>query len=90
MGWVYVLGSIMETLGSLLLSSNVIKKIVAGIINIQAYQSNRTEEMLMFAFQYSKREEGIMPEQQLYLIKENMLLIGKLFFLTTGTSTGML
>jgi hypothetical protein len=84
MGWVYVLGSIMETLGSLLLSSNVIKKIVAGIINIQAYQSNRTEEMLMFAFHYSSREEGIMAEQQLYLIKENMLLIGKLFFLTTG------
>jgi hypothetical protein len=80
MGWVYVLGSIMETLGSLLLSSNVIKKIVAGIINIKAYQSNRTEEMLMFAFHYSSREEGIMAEQQLYLIKENMLLIGKLFF----------
>ncbi len=85
MGWVYVLGSIMETLGSLLLSSNVIKKIVAGIINIKAYQSNRTEEMLIFAFQYSKREEGmVMAEQHLYLIKENMLLIGKLFFLTTG------
>ncbi len=66
MGWAYFLGSVMETLGSTLLSGNVIKKLVAGIINIQAYQSNRTEEMLKF-------EQG-----QAYLINENMLLIGKL------------
>lgn len=64
LGWAYLLGSIMETVGSTLLSGNVIKKLVAGIINITAYQSNRTEEMLKF-------EQG-----QRYLINENMLLIG--------------
>jgi hypothetical protein len=69
LGWAYLLGSIMETLGSTLLSGNVIKKLVAGIINITAYQSNRTEEMLKF-------EQG-----QLYLINENMLLIGKKHFI---------
>jgi phosphate/sulfate permease len=65
LGWACFLGSIRETLGSTLLSGNVIKKLVAGIINITAYQSNRTEEMLKF-------EQG-----QPYLLNENMLLIGK-------------
>ena len=68
LGWAYFLGSIMETLGSTLLSSNVIKKLVAGIINITAYQSNQTEEMLKF-------EKG-----EPYLINENMLLIGRELF----------
>lgn len=58
----------METLGSTLLSGNVIKKLVAGIINITAYQSNQTEEMLKF-------EKG-----EPYLINENMLLIGRELF----------
>jgi hypothetical protein len=70
MGWAYFLGSVMETVGSTLLSGNVIKKLVAGIINIQAYQSNRTEEMIKF-------EQG-----QAYLINENMLIIGMLKFFT--------
>ncbi len=70
MGWAYFLGSVMETVGSTLLSGNVIKKLVAGIINIQAYQSNRTEEMLKF-------EQG-----QAYLTNENMLIIGMLKFFT--------
>lgn len=46
-------------------AGNVIKKLVAGIINIDAYRSNRTEEMANF-------ELG-----QPYLINENMLLIGQ-------------
>ena len=58
----------METLGSTLLSGNVIKKLVAGNINITAYQSNQTEEMLKF-------EKG-----EPYLINENMLLIGRELF----------
>ena len=65
LGWAYFLGSIMETLGSTLLSGNVIKKLVAGIINITAYQSNQTEEMIKF-------EKG-----EPYLINENMLLLGE-------------
>jgi hypothetical protein len=70
LGWAYFLGSIMETLGCTLLSGNVIKKIVAGIINITAYQSNRTEELAKF-------EQG-----QPYLLNENMLLIGILLITT--------
>ena len=56
----------METLGCTLLSGNVINKLVAGIINITAYQSNRTEEMIKF------------EQHQPYLINENMLLIGRI------------
>jgi hypothetical protein len=62
----------METLGCTLLSGNVIKKIVSGIINITAYQSNRTEELAKF-------EQG-----QPYLLNENMLLIGKGILLIIG------
>jgi hypothetical protein len=65
LGWACFLGSVMEMLGATLLSGNVIKKLVAGIINITAYQSNRTEEIIKF-------EQG-----QPYLLNENMLLIGK-------------
>jgi len=43
LGWAYFLGSIMEILGATLLSGDVIHKVVNGIVNIDAYKSNRTE-----------------------------------------------
>jgi len=42
LGWAYFLGSAMETLGATLLSGDVIKKVVNGIVNIDAYTSNKT------------------------------------------------
>ena len=38
LGWAYFLGSIMEIVGCTLLSGDVIKKVVNGIVNIDVYR----------------------------------------------------
>ena len=69
MGWAYALGSFSETFGAVFLSGNVVKKLVSGIINIDAYKSNQSDVMAAW-------EGG--PEGEIYLEGETSLLLGML------------
>ncbi|XP_023329430.1 sodium-dependent phosphate transporter 1 [Eurytemora carolleeae] len=64
--WAYILGSLMETIGATLLSGDVIKKVVNGIVNIDAYKSNRTDVINGWSEQS--------PEDGLY--DERLLMVG--------------
>jgi len=67
LGWAYFLGSIMELVGCTLLSGDVIKKVVNGIVNIDAYKSNRSEIVGNWT------QDGELGE---YLYEEKLLGIG--------------
>jgi phosphate/sulfate permease len=70
MGWAYALGSVSETFGAVFLSGNVVKKLVSGIINIDAYKSNQSEAMDAW--------EAGTAEGAIYLEGETSLLLGML------------
>jgi len=70
LGWAYVLGSIMEIIGCTLLSGDVIKKVVQGIINIDAYKSDRNATIL------NGTQAGNFDEFSEYLGEEKLLGVG--------------
>jgi phosphate/sulfate permease len=73
MGWAYVLGSLSETFGAVFLSGNVVKKLVSGIINVDAYRSDPNQTLADWEAGGSGGEDGL-----IYLRGETQLLIGML------------
>jgi phosphate/sulfate permease len=74
MGWAYVLGSLSETFGAVFLSGNVVKKLVSGIINVDAYRSDPNQTLADWvAGSGGSGEDGL-----IYLRGETQLLIGML------------
>jgi len=66
LGWAYFIGSIMELVGCTLLSGDVIKKIVSGIVNIDIYRSDKEWVLSNFT----------QAEPDIYLQQEKILAIG--------------
>jgi sodium-dependent phosphate transporter len=73
MGWAYVLGSLSETFGAVFLSGNVVKKLVSGIINVDAYRSDPNQTLADWEAGNNGGEDGL-----IYLRGETQLLIGML------------
>jgi len=61
--WACALGSIMETLGAVFLSGNVIRKITTGIIDISLYQTDISNATINSNF----TDEALVPETELML-----------------------
>jgi len=74
LGWAYFLGSIMEITGATLLSGDVIQKVVNGIVNIEAYRSNKSA--IISSFDPMESGEGAIYEEKLLVIGCMAVMLG--------------
>jgi len=76
LGWAYLLGSIMETLGATLLSGDVIKKVVNGIVNIEAYTSNKTMILDQYKPDDHEYDSSILEQEKILVLGCMSVMLG--------------